>query len=546
VRLVGNADRLACATERNAAPGVALRRRLIFAIFQDFVSNARHMRILKTWFFLCIFSFLCLAATPAADTNAENQVIQAALQPSALETNLQHLTDEIGGRVPGTLAMQHAIEWGVQALTAAGADSVHTEGFTIPNSWAEGATEMTATTSYEIGAKVGGTVLSVFRVRAVSVAWAPALAPAKHIPVADVGEGTEADFKKAGDISGKLLLVHTTVLKTWDDLSDEYTKAPPIIDQAVKGKAKAIAFMASREHDILYRFTNSGEGEIDQLPTVIVAREDGLRMARLLAAGRMVWADLSIPNQIGGPIRSANVIAEIKGSEKPDEFVILGAHLDSWELGTGALDDGCNAALVVDALRAIKAAGVTPRRTIRFILFSGEEEGLLGSRAYAVNHRFELDRAAGVIIYDEGTGKTTGFSVGGRKDVLDVAKQLIAPLAQFDVRELPLKMESGIDHFEFMLEGVPTFVAEQQEANYIENYHAVSDTYDKVDFAQLKKQVAEAAALSTGLANLPEKIGPRLTHDQIEQTMRETNGVELLKSEGIWDDWVSGKRGRQK
>lgn len=505
------------------------------------------MRILKTWLLLCIFSLLGLAATPPADTSAQNQVIQTALQPSALETNLRHLTDEIGGRVPGTIAMQHAVEWGVQAFTAAGADSVHAEGFTIPNSWAEGGTEMTATTSYEIGAaKVGGTVLSIFRVHAVSVAWAPALAPVKHVPMVDVGEGTEADFKKAGDISGKMVLVHTVVLRTWDDLSDEYTKAPPIIDLAVKGKAKAIAFMATREHDILYRHTNSGEGEIDKLPMVIVAREDGERIARLLASGRMVWADLSIPNQIGGPIRSSNVIAEIKGSEKPDEFVILGAHLDSWELGTGALDDGCNAALVVDALRAIKASGVTPRRTIRFILFSGEEEGLLGSRAYAVNHRHELDKAAGVIIYDEGTGKTTGFSVGGRKDVLDMAKQLIAPLAQFDVRELPLKMESGIDHFEFMLEGVPTFVAEQQEANYIENYHAVSDTYDKVDFVQLKKHVAEAAALSIGLANLPEKIGPRLTHDQIEQTMRETNGVELLKSDGIWDDWVSGKRGRQK
>jgi len=522
-----------------------------FAIFQDFVSNAPHMRILKTWLFLCIFSLVwlapSLAATPAADTNAQNQVIQTALQPSALETNLRHLTDEIGGRVPGTIAMQHAVEWGVQAFTAEGADSVHAEGFTIPNSWSEGATEMTATTSYEIGAaKVGGTVLSIFRVRAVSLAWAPALAPVKHVPMVDVGEGAEADFKKAGDISGKMVLVHTAVLKTWDDLSDEYTKAPPIIDLAVKGRARAIAFMATREHDILYRFTNSGEGEIDKLPMVIVAREDSERIARLLASGRMVWADLSIPNQIGGPIRSSNVIAEIKGSEKPDEFVILGAHLDSWELGTGALDDGCNAALVVDALRAIKASGVTPRRTIRFVLFSGEEEGLLGSRAYAVNHRHELDKAAGVIIFDEGTGKTTGFSVGGRKDVLDIAKQLIAPLAQFDVRELPLKMESGIDHFEFMLEGVPTFVAEQQEANYIENYHAVSDTYDKVDFVQLKKHVAEAAALSVGLANLPERIGPRLTHDQIEQTMRETNGVELLKSEGIWDDWVSGKRGRQK
>jgi carboxypeptidase Q len=504
------------------------------------------MRILKTWLLLCFFSFFCLAATPPADTNAENQVIQAALQPSALESNLRHLTDEIGGRVPGTLAMQHAVDWGVQAFTAAGADSVHTEGFAIPNSWLEGATEMTATTSYEIGAKVGGTVLSVFRVHAVSVAWAPALAPVKHVPVVDVGDGTEADFKKAGDIAGKIVLVHTVVLKTWDDLFAEYANAPPVIDLAVKGKAKAIAFMATREHDILYRHTNSGAGEIDKLPMVIVAREDGERIARLLAVGRMVWADLSIPNQIGGPIRSANVIAEIKGSEKPDEFVILGAHLDSWELGTGALDNGCNAALVVDALRAIKASGVTPRRSIRFILFSGEEEGLIGSRAYAVAHRFELGNAAGVVIYDAGTGKTTGFSLGGRKDVMDTAKQLIAPLAQFDVRELKPDMEWGTDHFDFMLEGVPTFVADQQEANYLENYHAVSDTYDKVDFAQLKKHVAEAAALSVGLANLPEKIGPRLSHAQIEQTIIETHSEEVFKEFGIWDDWISGQRGRQK
>jgi hypothetical protein len=107
-------------------------------------------------------------------------------------------------------------------------------------------------------------------------------------------------------------------------------------------------------------------------------------------------------------------------------------------------------------------------------------------------------------------------------------------------------MEWGTDHFDFMLEGIPTFVADQVEANYLENYHAVSDTYDKVDFPQLKKHVAEAAALAIGLANLPEKIGPRLTHDQIEQTMRESNSVEMLKADGIWDDWTSGRRGRQK
>jgi len=500
------------------------------------------MRTLKTLFFLFI---TCLIANSQVDINSENQVIQAALQPSTLEENLKRLTDDIGGRVPGTVAMQHAVQWGVQAFTAAGADSVHQEGFAIPNSWAEGATEMIATSSYEINSKVGGTQLSVFHVHAVSLGWAPALAPVKHVQIVDVGDGTAADFAKAVDISGKVLLVHTKVLKTWADLFAEYQAPPPIIDLAVKGKAKAIAFLATREHDILYRHTNSGAGELEKLPMVIVAREDGERIARLLASGRQVWADLSIPNQIGGPIRAMNVIAEIQGSEKPDEFVILGAHLDSWELGTGALDNGCNAALVIDALRAIKAAGVKPRRTIRFILFSGEEEGLIGSRAYAASHRSQLDKAAGVVIFDAGTGKTTGFVTGGRKDVIDTARQLLVPLAQFDAKELKPEMEWGTDHFDFMLEGVPTFVADQEEANYLENYHAVSDTYDKVDIAQLKKHVAEAAALTVGLANLPQKIGPRLTHDQIDQTIRDSNSVELFKSFGLWDDWVSGKRGRQ-
>jgi carboxypeptidase Q len=506
------------------------------------------MRIVKILFLACLFSFPVLAATPVADTSTAKQIIQAALQPSTLEDNLRRLTDEIGGRVPGTVAMQHAVTWGIQAFTAAGADSVHTEGFTIPYSWSEGATEMTATTAYQVSATGvgGGTVLSPFHVRAVSIAWAPALAPVKHVPVVDVGDGTEADFKKAGDVSGKIVLVHTVVLKTWDDLFAEYAKAGPVIGLAVKGKAMAVGFMATREHDILYRHTNSGAGEIDRLPMVLVAREDGERMARLLAAGNLVWADLSIPNQIGGPIKTSNVVAEIRGTEKPDEFVILGAHLDSWELGTGALDNGCNAALVVDALRAIKASGLRPRRTIRFILFSGEEEGLLGSRAYAVAHRHELDKAGGVVIYDSGTGKTTGFSIGGRKDILYTARDLVAPLAQFDVKDMKLDMEWGTDHFDFMLEGVPTFVADQDEANYLENYHAISDTYDKVDFPQLKKHVAEAAELSFELAELPEKIGPRLTHEEIEQTMRDTNSVEMLKEDGIWDEWVSGARGREK
>ena len=155
------------------------------------------MRTVKTLFLVCILTFFFLAAVPA-DNNDLNPVIQAALQPSPIQDNLRRLTDEIGGRVPGTPAMQHAVQWGMQALSAAGANSVHTEGFEIPYSWAEGPTEMTAATSYQVSpTSVGGaTVLSSFHVRAVSVAWAPALASVKHVPVVDVGAGTEADLDR--------------------------------------------------------------------------------------------------------------------------------------------------------------------------------------------------------------------------------------------------------------------------------------------------------------------------------------------------------------
>jgi len=480
---------------------------------------------------ICLFlPAVLLCAAFAQDPS--DRLIGEALKLSSLETNLRRLTDEIGGRVPGTPAMQKAVNWGVQAFNAAGADSVHTEKFTIPFSWAEGDTQMSVVTPEQ------------FKVRVVSVAWGPALAAQQHVPVIDVAEGTAEDFAKAGNLAGAILLVHSQEMRKWDDLFAEYLKAPPIIDRAVQAKAMAIAFQSTRPYDLLYRHTNATGGEIDRLPMVMVAREDAARMARLLASGQKLYADLSIPNHIGGPVTAENVVAELRGSEKPDEFVVLGAHLDSWELGTGALDNGCNAALVIDALRAIKTPGLRPRRSIRFILFSGEEEGLMGSNAYVVAHHNELDKAAGVVIFDEGIGRTTGFSLGGRKDVVSAATNLVAPLKQFDATTLTTDAEWGTDNFDFMLEGVPTLVANQEEANYLINYHAMSDTFDKVDLPQLKKHVAEAAAVTFAIADAPDRLGPRLNRAQVEQTMRETHLDEQLKTFGIWKQWESGKRGR--
>ena len=239
-----------------------------------------------------------------------------------------------------------------------------------------------------------------------------------------------------------------------------------------------------------------------------------------------------------------NVVAEIRGKEKPNEFVVIGAHLDSWELGTGALDNGCNSALVIETLRAIKAAGLQPRRTIRFVLFTGEEEINVGSFAYTTAHKAELDNTVAMLTWDEGTGKTTGFSLGGRKDLVDPVTRLLEPIKQFGANTLTTDAFVGTDNMDFLLEGVPNLVANQEEANYLINYHASSDTYDKVDLPQLRKHIAIAAYLTFAIADSPERLGPRQDRKQIESIMQETHLDEQMKAFELWSSWASGKRGR--
>jgi Zn-dependent M28 family amino/carboxypeptidase len=468
----------------------------------------------------------------AAAQNASDKIFAEALKPSPIDKQLRVLTDEIGGRVPGTPAMDKAVQWGLAAFKQAGGENVHAEQFTIAQGWAEGDTHF----------QVIGPIQ--FPVRAVSFGWSPAIPAPIKARVLYVGEGKPEDFAKAGDISGAIVVASTDVLNKLDDLFAEYMKAPAIVDQAVKGKAAAVAFLASREHDILYRHIHAQAGSVDVLPMVVIAREDGERIARLQEAGQKLQAQLVMPNKIGGAIKSANLVAEIRGTEKPDEFVVLGAHLDSWELGTGALDNGCNAALVIDALRTINASGLKPKRSIRFILFSGEEEGMLGSKAYVTQHRNDMDHAVAALIIDEGTGAIEGFSLGGRGDAEPVVKQVIAPLAQWKANALTTDAFWGTDNLDFLLEGVPTLVANQDAANYLVNYHATSDTFDKVDMPQLKKHVAMMSYMTYAIADAPERIAKRQTRAEVEQLMKQTGLEHQLKLFGGWEEWQKGTRGR--
>jgi hypothetical protein len=462
-------------------------------------------------------------------------MIQSALGPSPLEENLRYLSDTIGGRVTGTPSADRAADWAVQAFRHAGVDDVHTEKFTIPVGWSEGRTHL------EILSPVP------FPVRLVSIGWSPSTPEGGlTAEVVDAGMGDDAGFAKAG-VAAKdaIVLIHSNFLITWGDLSNEYTVGPAILDRALKAGALAVLWMSSRPNLLLYRHTLAVNGEVERLPQAVVAREDAERMARFLAAGQKVRVHFEMPNRLTGPVDSENVVAEIRGREKPDEFVVLGAHLDSWDLGTGALDNGCNVAMVIDAVRVIHASGNIPRRSIRFILFTGEEQGLLGSAAYAHAHRAELDDMIAAVIFDSGVGKVTGYALGGRKDIVAPVRTALEPLASLGVKDLTMDAGMDTDNFDFLIEGVPTLVANQAPANYMLNYHAASDTFDKVDIAELKRNSGIAAVTAFALADAEQRIGPRQSRGEIEQLLRDTGLGKEMQEAGFWPLWDKSVRGRQ-
>ena len=476
----------------------------------------------------------CSVTEASSCAQAAAKITPIVMGESPLEENLRRLTDGIGGRVTGSLEMAKAVEWGVAGFRSAGVD-VRTEAYSLPVTWSEGATQLDV-----LGP-------DSFPVSLVSLGLSPAAAGGLEGPLVPIGTGTEADFARVGgNAKAAILIVHTEVSYTWSDLFNEYRYPPAIIERAVRAGALAILWTGERERKLLYRHTNSPDGRLERIPQAVLAREDGLRLERAASANPgKVRVRLTMPNKIGGPVDQQNVIGEIRGYEKPDEIVVLGAHLDSWELGTGALDNGCNAALVIEAARAIKASGLLPRRTIRFILFSGEEEGLLGSWAYVKAHRDELDKYRGVVIFDSGVGRTTGFSLGGRHDIEPAVRQILRPFAGWGVEEHSFDATWGTDHFDFLLEGVPNLVANQEVANYLQNYHAASDTFDKVDIRELKLNTVLAAVTAWGIADRAEPIGPRLTRAQVAQLLKETGLEQQLREQGMWGEWESGVRGRK-
>jgi Zn-dependent M28 family amino/carboxypeptidase len=207
---------------------------------------------------------------------------------------------------------------------------------------------------------------------------------------------------------------------------------------------------------------------------------------RLRAAGETVTLRADIANTLTlDTLRSENTIAEIRGTEHPEEVVLLGAHLDSWDLATGATDNGAGAIAVLEAARILAASKVRPARTIRFALFTGEEEGLMGSAAYAEAHANELGQYQVVLVLDNGTGRITGIALQGRRELHDAWASLLSPIAQLGPFSIRSANKGGTDHLSFLPYGVPAFNYDQTTLGYNHTHHSQVDTYDHVSPSDL-------------------------------------------------------------
>ncbi len=483
---------------------------------------------------LRLAALFLLAASAASAQEAAPALIERLTGPSSrLGPDLRVLTDEIGGRVTGSSGYEKALRWGIDAFKRAGVDAVKLETYPVPAKWEA------VSASAEVLEPVR------FPLRVVSFGLAPSTSGALAAPVVDAGFGKREDFEKLGSAArGAIVLVRSNPMNTFADLFAEYQNAPAMMRSAVDAGAAAILFVSTRPRDLLYRHTITW-GPIAPIPMAQVAREDGLRLARLLEKGGKAKASLDLNNKIGGPWQASNVVAEIRGSEKPEEIVLLGAHLDAWDLGTGALDNGVNCALVTEVARAI-AAGPRPRRTVRFVLFTSEETGLLGSQGYVRTHRAEMPRHVAVVIHDIGDGKVVGYFTNGRPDLDARVKAILAPVASWGADTVDEEAILGTDNFDFLLEGVPNLVANQETDRYLADYHAESDTFDKVDLESARKNAAVAGVAVLGIANSPTLLGPRQTRAEIEKILLDPRWklADQMKAYGLWKQWESGERGR--
>jgi hypothetical protein len=291
--------------------------------------------------------------------------------------------------------------------------------------------------------------------------------------------------------------------------------AAPWLAAGVRAGLAAVLVRTPNPDGLIERLVLAPDAGPLPLPVAVVARDSFDRLRGTLAQ-RKVSVEVTWTSGPSGPTSARNVVAAIRGRDKSDEIVLLGAHLDSWDVGTGASDDGVNVALVIDVASAFRELRLVPRRTVRFAIFTGEEQGLVGSRSYVATHEAEMNGHLLAVVFDLGSGPVRGFYQNGRKSGLrEVFQRILSPEPRWRRLFGLYGIYRGTDSFAFVEAGVPVLTAFQDLESYRRVHHTASDTVDRVDFASARGNAALAAALIWGAAEDPVPMPPRMSRDDV-------------------------------
>ncbi len=458
------------------------------------------------------------------DTTGVGALIDQGMTHSQVMQNLQHLTDVIGPRLTGSPAARAANDWTMARFKEYGLDA-HLEQWNFGGTWQRGPMwlRMTAPRGHDVVAAswawapgTNGKTLSGPPVRIdastpesleankvkVRGAWVMLRPPSfvwnndgPPMSAADT-ERMRAQFR--GFFGGGQRLDSAARARR-----DQFTTDQPYLLR--NAGALGILLDAGKEQDLLNM--SGSPTRVLPLPELVVAHEDYALLDRLLqgGVGTTPRLEANIQNTLSmkDSVPQWNTVAEIKGTEQPGQVVIVGAHLDSWDLGTGATDNGTGAMATLEAARILAQSGLKPKRTIRFILFTGEEEGLMGSRKYAEAHAADADSIQAVIVLDNGAGAITGMALQGHLEEYALWRTLLAAVHRMNADTITDNVKGGTDHLSFIPYGVPGFNFNQITRGYNHTHHSQSDTWDKAIPADLMQASTVMAVSAYELANLP-------------------------------------------
>lgn len=431
------------------------------------------------------------ASDPPAQVLIREVTAHASLRP-----NLEELCDDIGPRLTGSPGLQRARAWALAKLRAYGAVNVHEEPFELGRPWHRGK-------AWARLLNANGQPLHL-----AQMAWTPGTRGRLRGEVVLLEAPTLMDLQAAApDLRGKVVLLRMCPRATSEERKDLAAFQARL--RAVWRDARpALVLLPSDKDDALLEM-GGGPGNVYSGPTAFLAREDARLLRRLLVRGTRPRVEAELGGRFGTrPVRSANVVGELPGTDLSDEVVIVAAHLDSWDLATGATDNGTGVVVALEVLRALAASGLRPRRTLRVVLFSGEEQGLLGSRVYVADHAAELLKVQAVLVDDGGAGRMTGFADMEVEAWDGPLADILVPAKALGAGEVPYIRIGGSDQESFLTKGVPAFAPLQDPLDYdTRTHHSQVDTVDHVSREGLLQGAQVMAVAAWGLLE-----GVRLPH----------------------------------